>query len=403
MRGEAAVDGERRAGWPQGITLAAQSMLPTMGVMLLVPVLPLLMREYGEIPGASYLIPSLLTVPALCIALFSTLAGFLGDKLGRRRILVVALGVYAAAGVAPFLLTGFPEILASRIVLGLCEAAIITLSATLMGDYFSGVRRDRWLGLSATFASVSAIAFAGLGGVLGEALGWRGPVLVYIMALAFVPAMLFLTWEPSQAALKHDGPVESGAFPWRHMAAVAAATFVGAIFFFSLTVQQGVALSALGLEGPQSIGLLSALASFGVPIGTLIFLRLSQVRTTTLLAVEFLLMGGAFVGISQATGFAWFTCAAFTGLVGAGMMLPTLLTWTIRGLSTAVRGRGTGVFQSTFALGQFASGLVISALVEHVTHDVLAAFGVLGVIGILLAALGFVLHATTAPPAIRQD
>ncbi len=74
--------GARTAGWPQGLLLALQAVLPTMGAMMLVPVVPLLLKEYGATPGASYLIPAILTVPALCIALFAPAAGWLGDRLG---------------------------------------------------------------------------------------------------------------------------------------------------------------------------------------------------------------------------------------------------------------------------------------------------------------------------------
>jgi MFS family permease len=170
------------------------------------------------------------------------------------------------------------------------------------------------------------------------------------------------------------------------MAGVVATTLAGGILFYSLTVQQGMALTALGLERPSSIGFLSALTSLAVPMGTLLFVRLSCLRTSALLAGEFLLFGLAFLGISQATDYIWFSIAAFAGLLAAGMLLPTLITWAMRGLPHSVRGRGTGLFQSTFALGQFASGLVIPALARNVTGSVLGAFGLLGMIALGIAA-----------------
>lgn len=377
-------DTTRREGsWPQGVTLALQGILPTMGVMLLVPVVPLLMREFGHLPAAPYLVPSLLTVPALCIALFSVAAGYLGDKFGHRRVLLSGLACYAVAGVAPFFLSAFPAILASRVLLGLCEAAIITLSATLIGEYFTGKQRDRWLGLTATAASLAAIVFAGISGILGDALGWRGPVLVYALSIFFIPAMLRLTWEPATRQKTAEEAQER--FPWRHMAAVAATTLAGSILFYSITVQQGAALAALGLERARSIGFLTALTSVGVPVGTLLFVRLTRLSTPTLLAFAFSLLGLSFVGISQADDYQTFAAAAFVGLLGAGVLLPTLLTWTARGLPHGVRGRGMGMFQSVFALGQFGSGLLIPAISRNVTGDIPSAFGLLGLAALALA------------------
>jgi MFS family permease len=47
---------------------------------------------------------------------------------------------------------------------------------------------------------------------------------------------------------------------------------------------------------------------------------------------------------------------------GAGMILPTLITWTLSDLPDAQRGQGTGVWMSAAFLGQFASPLSILGL-----------------------------------------
>ena len=85
----------------------------------------------------------------------------------------------------------------------------------------------------------------------------------------------------------------------------------------------------------------------------------------------------------------------FLGLFAAGLLMPTLITWTMSGLDFAVRGRGTGIFQSLFALGQFASGLAVPFLARALAGGVLPAFAVLGgaaglagLAGLLLAARG---------------
>lgn len=375
----------REASWPQGTLLAAQGMLPTMGVMLLVPVAPLLMREFGSVRGAAYLVPAILTVPALCIALFSVAAGYLGDRLGHRRVLLAALSVYGLAGMAPLVLGGLPQILISRTILGICEAAIITLSATLIGDYFSGAERSRWLGLTATFASFSAMAFAAISGLLADAWGWRGATSVYGIGLLFIPAMLLLTRAPTEHAPAERSEAQAR-FPLKHMALVGLTSLAGSILFYSLAVHQGLALASLGLERSSSIGFLSAAISFGTPLGSLLFIPMRKVRVSLLLCLSFFILGAALLIIAQAKGFIWFASGAFLGLIGAGLLLPTLISWAMSGLPPCVRGRGTGVFQSTFALGLFASGLIIPALANNVVDGILPAFGMLGLAGLAMAA-----------------
>lgn len=385
--------GRDRAGFPQGITLVAQAILPTMGAMLLVPVVPLLQQRFGHIADADFWIPAMLTVPGLCIACFASLAGAIGDALGRRLPLIVALAIYGFAGIAPFFLTGFTAVFVARIILGICEAAIITLSATMLGDYFSGRARERWLASISTTATLSAVILLVAGGLLGKGLGWQGPFAAYALAFLLVPAMLLFTWEPQHHAA--DDATVATAFPWGHAARTGAVTLLGSTLFYTIAIQQGLGLAALGVSDPARIGTLSGLASLGNPLGTLLFWRLARLPTPLLLGLEFAVIAAAFFGMSQAGSEVMFAACAFLGLFAAGLLMPTLITWTMSGLDFAVRGRGTGIFQSLFALGQFASGLAVPFLARALAGGVLPAFAVLGgaaglagLAGLLLAARG---------------
>lgn len=390
---------ERRAGWPQGLTLAAQSVLPTMGALLLVPLVPLIAAEYRGMPNLDYWIGALLTVPALCIALFSIAAGALADRIGRRRLLIVALTGYGVAGAAPILLHGFAGIFASRILLGLCEAVVITVSTTMLGDYFAGARRDRWLALISTFASLSAIVFLGLSGTIGGAFGWRTATGLYALVWLIVPAMLLLTWEPRrQAPRAYDSPVTG--FPWRHLARVGAATLFGSCLFYALLIKQGNALVELGITDAGRIGLLTALASIGNPIATLVFRRLTHIPSPVMFSAALALVGTGLSMIAWAQGATGFVAGAFVGQAGCGFLLPTLITWTMRPLPFAYRARGTGVFQSLFALGQFVSALMVTAIARAVGGSTLWAMQWLGVLAIFAAlamAMLYLASRRTAP------
>ena len=67
-----------------------------------------------------------------------------------------ALVVYAFVGTAPLWLPSLQLIVASRVLLGLTEAAIMTCCTTLLADYFHGSQRERYLGLQVVFTTVAA-------------------------------------------------------------------------------------------------------------------------------------------------------------------------------------------------------------------------------------------------------
>ena len=134
---------QRQAGFATGMSLLIPITLSTMAIVLLAPVVPQLMAEYKDVPNADFLVPMVLTTPALCIAILSTFAGAMGDYFGRRRLLIASLAVYGIVGLAPIFLKDIAAILASRVLVGIAEALIMVTTTTMIGDYFQGARRDK--------------------------------------------------------------------------------------------------------------------------------------------------------------------------------------------------------------------------------------------------------------------
>lgn len=354
----------KQPGVMTGIALLLPITLTTMAVVLLAPVLPQLMAEFSTVRGHEYLVPMVLTMPSLCVALLCPFAGMLGDRFGRRQLLLTALLLYAAVGMAPLVLTDLTHILISRIGVGVAEALIYVLSTTMIGDYFRGAARDRWLAGQTAFASVSALIFFNLGGVMGEA-GWRTLFWVYGSALIMFGLVAKYTWEPSREAARADAAEPSGhqagaAFPWVKMAGIAAVTIYGSVFFYTVQIQASSGLALLGLSSAARIGFLTSLASIGVPLGTFIYSRISRIGVSRLLLIEFGLLAVGFMLMGRTGHVTGFLVGCFINQLGAGMLLPTLLVWAMNVLPFEVRGRGTGLWQSAFALGQWLSPLVVT-------------------------------------------
>jgi MFS family permease len=362
-----------------------------MGILLLVPVVPQLTAAFAHVPGVDFLVPMLLTLPGLCIALFSPFAGMLGDRFGRKRLLIAAMLVYGLTGMAPLVLTDIAPILASRVAVGLCEAAIMTLSTTLIGDIYSGKARERWLSSQTAVASVSALLFLALGGLLGRQ-GWQAPFMVYGLAWPMAIGVALLVREPvgQGVHVARTRMLDWSGLPGRHMALTCGITVLASILFYTIQVNISAVLPSHGITDPGGIGLLSALASIGVPVGTVLFWAVARRDVRLLLAGEFALIAAAFIAMGRAPDANLFIAAAFIGQVGAGLLLPTLLTWSMSALEFAVRGRGMGLWTSSFSIGQFLSALVVPAL-TLATGSVAASLPVIGLGALLVGAANLVL------------
>lgn len=380
----------KRSDFATGISLLLPVTLSTMAIILLAPILPQLQAQFADAPGAEYLVPMILTVPALCVALLSPVAGILGDYFGRRRLLMLSLLVYGVVGVAPVFLTSIWAILASRIGVGITEALIMTLSTTMIGDYFHGERRDKWLAAQTAFGSLSALLFFNVGGLLGT-IGWRAPFWVYASALLMLLAVVAFTREPGKdkgeaGHERHLHNVSWAGFPWLSMAGIIAVTIFASVLFYTVQIQTAPGLVILGLDNPAQIGFLTSIASIGVPLGTLIYSRVPLTPVRWLLLIEFSIFGIGFMAMSNAQTVPAFIIGCALNQVGAGMILPTLLVWAMSQLAFEVRARGTGVWQSAFALGQWLSPIAITIIASR-AGGLLPSFSWLSFIAIGAAVL----------------
>ncbi|MDP4501140.1 MFS transporter [Nonomuraea turcica] len=358
--------------------LMAGSCLPILGAVLIAPVLPQMQDHFAAVPGAEALVPMALTIPALFLALLAPFAGVIVDRLGRKRLLVTATVLYALVGTAPLWLDSLGAIVASRALVGVVEAAIMTCCTTLIGDYYTGRQRDRYLALQTMCASISATAFFVLGGAAGAA-GWRAPFWAYAVSLLLAPAMAaFLpTPRPATIARKHATTDAASAtdaagvaaapepakrpFPWRPLAGICALTVFGSVVFYTLTVHMSYLLDDIGVTDPGMIGLATAIASAATVAGAVTFTKLGRTPDVWLPAV-FAVCALGFAVIWFAPNAAVLIIGAVINCFGGGVMLPSLLTLAMSKLDYADRGRGTGLWTATFFIGQFVCPLVVLAL-----------------------------------------
>jgi len=380
----------QRAGFATGISLLLPITLSAMAIVLLAPNLPALLQEFASVEHHEYWVPMVLTVPALCVALFSPMAGILGDRFGRRRLLLAAFLVYAVVGIAPVFLRDLGWIIVSRVAVGLAEAMIMVLSTTMIGDYFEGPARDRWLAGQTAMASISALLFLNVGGFLGR-FGWRAPFWVYGSALLMFVLVLLFTWEPA----RRDSPdaeiaqrdASSAGFPWLRMSGIIAITVFGSVLFYTAQIQSPIGLTQFGITDPARIGFLTSLASIGVPVGTYVYSRVgSKLPIASLLLIEFTLLAIGFLLMSRSGAPSGFLVGCFINQFGAGMLLPSLLVWAISGLPFEVRSRGAGLWTGAFSVGQFLCPVVVTVAGSH-TGGLRGAFGVLAAAALVGAAL----------------
>lgn len=376
---------ERQAGSVQGWALIAVAVMPTLAIVSLVPNLPQLFARFAAVPNHELLVPMIITLPSLCIALFSPLAGAAADFWGRRRLLIVSLFAFGLLGLIPLLLNDLYLILGSRFIVGIAEAGILTAGNAMMGDYFAGEARQKWLSLQTTVGPIAASALILAGGKLGS-FDWHGPFALYALGLIVLVWVVVGTWEPTPAAVEHASMEPRGTpFPWVKTALIGVVTLVMAVVYMVQAVQLGRIFGDLGVNSPQLNGVVITVASAGVVIGGALYRKLANRSITAMFAVIFLALGIGYLGLALSPDYRVGLVFALIAQFGNGLAFPTLLNWALSKYEYLHRGRGMGVWGSCFFVGTFLSPMFVS-LVGSLAGSFLKSVGAIGA-GCLAACL----------------
>ncbi|HEX8976801.1 MAG TPA: MFS transporter [Solirubrobacteraceae bacterium] len=135
---------------------------------------------------------------------FLLLGGRLADLLGRRRILVAGIVVFAACSLAAGLAQSEGALIAARVLQGVGAAMMAPAALSILTTTFrEGADRNTALGVWGAISGLAAAAGVFLGGVLSEGPGWRWVFYVNIPVclLALAASLRLLSGERKRAPL----------------------------------------------------------------------------------------------------------------------------------------------------------------------------------------------------------
>ena len=175
---------------PRGMTilLAALSALGPFSIDTYLPSF----QDIGASLNATPLeVQQTLTAYMLPFALMSLWHGAIADALGRRRVLLVSLALFALASAGCVFATRIEHLWVLRALQGISAGAGIVVSRAIVRDLYDGPEAQRLMShISMMFALAPAIAPV-IGGRLQQWFGWQS-VFVFLVAASFL--VWFACW-----------------------------------------------------------------------------------------------------------------------------------------------------------------------------------------------------------------
>lgn len=135
----------------------------------------------------------------IALASFMLVAGWVADRIGRRRVFFAGLGIFAVGAVLTGLSTSPGMLIASRVVQGTGAAALTPVSLAMVLPEFPASRRATAVGAWAVAGASAGVVSPTLGSVLVEWAGWRAPFF------SFVP-IVTLAWLVGRRVLPEHVP-----------------------------------------------------------------------------------------------------------------------------------------------------------------------------------------------------
>jgi EmrB/QacA subfamily drug resistance transporter len=146
------------------------AMLPAvLDQTMLATGLPVIAGDLGRISDVSWVVTAYVVAAAAATPLW----GKLGDRLGRKRMLELALASFVGASALCGVAQDMTQLITLRLVQGTAVGGLMALAMATVGDLVSPRERGRYQGyIAATFA-LATIVGPLLGGALVEGASWR--------------------------------------------------------------------------------------------------------------------------------------------------------------------------------------------------------------------------------------
>ena len=183
----------RHKGWIL-FALCLAALIINVDVTIVNVALPSLVRELGATTTSLQWIVDAYT---LVFAALILAAGSLSDRVGRKGILLLGLGVFSVGSLAGSFASTSGQLTAARVVMGIGAAAIFPATLSLIANVFTDrAERAKAIGLwgATTGAGVAAGPIVG-GWLLGRF--WWGSVFLFMVPVAAVIAAVIAVSVPT--------------------------------------------------------------------------------------------------------------------------------------------------------------------------------------------------------------
>lgn len=193
----------RAAPWILAATILGSSMVFIDGTVVNVALPALQQQLNATASDAQWVVEAY----ALTLAALLLVGGALGDRLGRRRVYLLGVIVFALASVWAGLAPSIEQLILARGLQGIGGALLVPGSLAIISASFVDAERGRAIGTWSALTGVTTAFGPVLGGYLVDHFSWRWAFLVNL-PLAIIVVAVTWVWVPESRDDKASGRLD---------------------------------------------------------------------------------------------------------------------------------------------------------------------------------------------------
>lgn len=305
--------------------------------------------------------------------IMSPVAGAIADRISRKWLIVLSLGVWSTVTLLMGYSTTFSQIYWLRALMGVSEALYIPAGLSLIADYFTGSGRSLAIGIHMTGLYVGQ-AVGGFGATIADTFSWQTTFHWFgIVGIAYALVLVLLLHEKrrEKTDLKTSASKPAGEIVWRSFALIFSNIAFWTILFY---------FASSSLPGWATKNWLPTLFSESLRI------PMSQAGPLSTITIAFSSFLGVMIGGPMSDRWVRYNLRGriYTSAIGLSLMIPALV----------LLGLGNGMFAAVAAglcfgvgYGMFdANNMPI--LCQFVpTHQRASAYGIMNMTGVFAGAI----------------
>ena len=366
------------------ITMVLVAMTTMMSNIAIITALPHLKDYFVDQQNIEFLARLMITIPSLAIAFLAPVLGHFIYKVGRQKSALVALFLFGLSGSSGLYLETMDLLLSSRFLLGISIAILMIVSTSLVGDYFKGEARHKFMGIQGAFISLGGVVFVIGGGMLSD-INWRYSFAIYMIGFLLIPLVYMYL---KDIVVHHDQSNDDENINSNLFIIYLLAFLLMLVFYILPTQIPFLIINHFGASGTLTGAIIST-AFISNAIGAITFRKLKikfSYAQVYLIGMGIISIG--FIAIGTVTNVYFFFLTAPIMGFGGGILMTNMTAWMLSRTHHTKRIHGSAYLTSSLFLGQFFSPILLHPIVSF--FGVKDFFTVMGIfIGVVIMISSF--------------